>query len=194
VLPLRLALHFALFVALSFALLLAPSAAAGLASPYGVNIHGPAGAYLAELLHRTAGAGIGWVRIDFLWSIAEPHRGAYDWRLYDEVVDVARAYGLEVFASVISTPAWATEGPAERGVPRKASDFATFCRRASERYCGRVRVWGLWNEPNLRQFWAGTRRDYIDRILLPGADAIQEPTRSTPATRGPWWPDRSWRT
>jgi hypothetical protein len=45
------------------------------------------------------------------------------------------------------------------------------------RYRGKITYWGLWNEPNLPQFWAGSRDQYIDVILKTGADAIHAGNR-----------------
>ena len=153
-------------------LAVARAAVAAPTSPFGVNIHAPQGAELAAELDRVKAAGLGWVRIDFIWAAAEPRKGAYNWRGYDALVAAARARGLEVFATVAYTPAWATDGPEITGVPRNPDDWRRFCFRAAKRYRGKIRYWGMWNEPNLPQFWAGTRDQYIDVILKTGADAI----------------------
>ena len=52
----------------------APPAAAVEVSPYGINIHAPQGEELTALLDRAQAAGIGWVRIDFIWAWVEPAR------------------------------------------------------------------------------------------------------------------------
>ena len=141
-------------------------------SPYGVNIHAPSGAHLRHLLDEAQAAGIGWVRIDFIWAVVQPQRGTFDWSLYDEIVDEARSRGIEVLAILAYTPGWATDGDAFNGVPRDVEDWRTFCRRAAERYRGRIAAWEIWNEPNLPQFWAGSRAEYRDLILEPAALAI----------------------
>jgi hypothetical protein len=157
-----------------FFLLLAPAARAGAAvsSPFGVNIHAPQGAELAADLDRVKAAGIGWVRIDFIWAVVEPSRGAYSWRDYDAIAAAARARGLQIYATLAYTPAWATDGPELTGVPRDPDDWRRICQRAAHRYRGKITYWGLWNEPNLSQFWAGSRDQYIDVILKTGAAAI----------------------
>ncbi len=162
------ALALALFVA---GVVAAPAGAAE-ASPYGVNVHAPAGAQLVPQLDRVAQAGVGWVRIDVVWAAVELRRGVYDWRPYDALLAAARRRGLSVLAVIAYTPAWATAGPEISGVPRDVHDWRRFCNRAARRYRGRVAVWEVWNEPNLTRFWAGSRQQYWDRILIPGADAI----------------------
>src|SRR5919202_3901706 len=112
----------------SFALLLlllsaARAATAAASSPYGVNVHAPQGAELASQLDQVKAAGLGWVRIDFIWSAVEPRKGRYDWRLYDAIAAAAKARGLQVFATLAYTPAWATDGPEITGVRRNPDDW-----------------------------------------------------------------------
>src|SRR5215470_10948210 len=151
------------------ALAMAPAAAA---SPYGVNIHAPQGPQLAFILDRVHAAGIGWVRIDFVWADVETAPGTFDWSVYDALAAAAAARGINVYATLAYTPAWATHGPATTGVPDDPGTWADFCARAAKRYASSIQYWGLWNEPNLSRFWSGTRQQFIDDILIPGADAI----------------------
>jgi len=69
-------------------------ARAGESSPYGVNIHAPQGAELDLLLDRAQAAGLGWVRIDFVWAYVEPRQGVFDWSIYDNIAAAAQARGL----------------------------------------------------------------------------------------------------
>jgi hypothetical protein len=147
--------------------------AADPASPFGVNIHAPENEHLEFALDRVAAAGIGWVRIDFVWAAVEPEPGIERWRAYDAIVAAARARGVHVLALVAYTPAWATDGPEISGVPRDASDWSDFCYRAASRYREDITHWEIWNEPNLERFWSGNRSDYVERILLPAATAIR---------------------
>jgi polysaccharide biosynthesis protein PslG len=160
----------ALAAAALLATLALPRAAA--ASPYGVDIHAPQGAQLGFVLDEVRGAGIGWVRIDVVWSDVETAPGVFDWSVYDALAAAAEARGLTVYATLAYTPAWATHGAPTTGVPDNPGTWADFCARAAQRYASSIRYWGLWNEPNLSKFWSGTRQQYIDDILIPGADAI----------------------
>lgn len=159
--------------ALVFALALAPRPAAAVeASPYGVNIHTPQGEEMVFLLDRLQEAGVGWVRIDFLWSWVQPEPGVWDWSVYDALVAAAEARGIEIYASIGETPFWATSGVPRFSPPDDPALWEEFCSRAGSRYRGRIRYWGLWNEPNLPKFWTGSRQQYIDIILKRGADAL----------------------
>lgn len=135
---------------------------------FGVNGHIPSN----RAADRIEAAGIEWVRVDFLWSFAEPERDLYDWSIYDTLVDRLEARGLKIFAGIGATPDWATGGSPFNGVPDDPEQWQEFCYLAASRYAGRIHAWGLWNEPNLERFWEGSRQQYIDEILLPGARSI----------------------
>ena len=145
------------------------SAATVSASTFGVNAHVPKEAVADEVV----AAGIGWVRIDFQWSAVERERDVYDWKRYDALLDRLEARDLRIYAGLGATPAWATSGSELSGVPDDSDQWQEFCFLAASRYRGRVDAWGLWNEPNLDRFWEGTRREYIEAILKPGAAAIR---------------------
>ncbi len=168
-----------LWIPLLLALAIVSPAAAAEVSPYGINIHAPQGEELTALLDRVQTAGIGWVRIDFIWAWVEPARDQYDWRVYDAIAAAARARGIEVFATLAYTPPWATSGPAVTGVPDTAQ-WAEVCAAAAGRYRNTIRHWGVWNEPNLDKFWSGSRQQYVDVLLKPCADAIHA---ANPAAR-----------
>ena len=144
------------------------------ASPYGVNAHAPGGDDLRFLLDRAEAARIGWIRIDFVWGWVEPVRGQRDYALYDDIVREARARGIEVYASLVGTPAWATDGSPGIGVPRDVADWRAFVSESARRYRGRVKAWGVWNEPNLAGFWSGSRAQYVDVLLRPAAEEIRK--------------------
>lgn len=140
-------------------------------SPYGINAHAPTGTNLTQLFDKLQAAGIGWVRIDFNWFVIEPSQDVFSWGIYDSIASAAAARNLRIFATISYSPQWATSGPVQTGVPDNAADWYDVCYRAAVRYPA-IEHWGLWNEPNLTQFWAGTRQQYIDLILKNGADAI----------------------
>jgi len=143
------------------------------ASVYGINAHIPQ----ETALDRIAELGIGWIRVDFLWSEIEIERGHFHWEVYDRLIARAEARSLSIYACISSTPAWATEGEEGRGVPFGVLDYGEFCYRAAARYRGRVQVWGFWNEPNLNQFWQGSRAEYLLKIFYPGIHGIHAADR-----------------
>jgi len=155
------------------ALAAALPAAASAVSPYGINVHAPAGNDLDDALDAVEGAGIGWIRVDLVWAAVELAPGVDGWHVYDAIVAGAAERGVSVLATIAYTPAWATDGPPLAGVPRDPAQWAGFCSRAAARYRGRIAAWEVWNEPNLDKFWAGSRQEYVDVALKPCADAIR---------------------
>lgn len=149
-------------------LLLVPSRPPS-AEPFGVNGHTPTPRVVGEI----AVAGIRWVRVDFVWPFVEPEQDRFDWRLYDALVSDLESRGLRIYATLQSTPAWATDGAPFAGVPRDPDDWRDVCFRAAARYRGRIRAWGFWNEPNSRRFWHGSRDQYVADILRAGAGAVR---------------------
>lgn len=146
--------------------------------PFGVNAHQAAD----EALDRAAQAGIGWVRFDFNWFQFEPAPDTYDWSVPDRFVDAAAARGLQVYVTIGYTPTWAATVPCDDGSPNPDDHCLTrppdpaqweeFVRLSVQRYGGRVKAWGIWNEPNLSQFWSGTREEWVAGILRPAAAVV----------------------
>jgi len=57
-------------------------------------------------------------------------------------------------------------------VLNNTADLTDVLTRAVQRYQGTFDYWGLYNEPDFDSVWTGSRGEYIDQILKPGADAI----------------------
>ena len=126
-----------------------------------------------------AEAGVGWERILFYWSELQPN-GPEDWNTHhvpDVWLEWAKQSGREVVGLLKSTPAWATDGPAQCGVPRGLdlplddpnNLWAQFVRKTVDKYRGRVDRWIIWNEPDITPDtygaeWCGTVEDYA-RLL-----------------------------
>ena len=159
------------------------------ALPYGINVHLPSSA----LLERVAEAGIARIRVDFNWVTMEPTRGVYDWTLTDAVVNGARARGLNIYATLAYTPAWANGGQAPNTPPVDSRDWYAFVYTTVRRYRGSIQHWGMWNEPNFTHFFSGSPTQYIDTILRVGAQAVRDADPSgyvlgpELAQEGDWW-------
>ncbi|MFO0565330.1 MAG: MYXO-CTERM sorting domain-containing protein [Polyangiaceae bacterium] len=150
-------------------------AAMCMAATIGVNVHLPP----ADTLDLAQELGGEWIRIDFNWDIGEPQKGNYDWTVFDSVLAAAQARKLKVFATIGYTPAWASTGNAKgdgnnNDVPDAAA-YKAFVLAATQRYAdGRVAAWGTWNEPNLGDFFEGTKQQWIDSAFIPAVDAIKQ--------------------
>jgi hypothetical protein len=96
-------------------------------------------------------------------NAGDPSDPAYDWAIYDRLVQYANASGIKVVFSIWGTPKWANGGRALNRVPARADDLQKFANAAAKRYNGRtegddgrllprVQHWIAWNEPNNPNF------------------------------------------
>ena len=118
-------------------------------------------------LVKIATAGATSTNLSFDWINIQPNsRTAYDWSYVDNQVVQAEKRGLEMFAYTGNTPGWALATRfADPDVARCSgkpnnplfppgenaqgiSDFNLFYQTLSARYCGRVKYYEFWNEPN----------------------------------------------
>ncbi|MCB9595509.1 MAG: cellulase family glycosylhydrolase [Sandaracinaceae bacterium] len=165
------------FAAALVLLVTAPAAADLGDNGIGINTHIPDDS-TADMV-RDLGAN--WIRVDANWFQLQPAADRYDWAVMDEVVDRANARGLLVYMTLAYTPAWVPrvaerhpDGNAGNDEPTTSTEWVAFVEAAVARYAARgVTHFGIWNEPNLEQFWDGDANAYVDRILVPGADAVR---------------------
>ena len=115
------------------------------------------------------------------WSDLEPsERGQFAWGALDAVVQLAREYQLKIYATVGGTPAWAADPQIQpdpgRGTynvpPASSEDWMTYLRALVMRYRGDIQTYGLWNEPNYRN-WKGSPELYVQLIVNPAALTIK---------------------
>lgn len=160
---LQLRVGIALLAALPLAALTVSS------QPYGINVHLASN----EVLAKTKAAGIAWIRIDIDWSSIETSKGKFNFAEADRVVKYAAANGLSVYASISYTPGWAN-GKKGRNYPASnVNDWKNFVARVVSRYKNYLRYWGIWNEPNVREFFALGKDVYVQKILLPATQTIR---------------------
>jgi len=53
-------------------------------------------------------AGVGWVRLDFLWSDIEPREGKFDFAKYDGIVQLLKSRGIHVLGILHYSTDWAS--------------------------------------------------------------------------------------
>ncbi|MCK6490067.1 MAG: hypothetical protein L6R48_17405 [Planctomycetes bacterium] len=167
---------------------------------YGVSSHPDRNCPDAERepeMIATARAGLGVMRIDSAWSRAEPRPGTWDWSVTDRLVElgtrhgvafqVVLAYGHSAYASPAAQAAYAEAkrtGEREpwawlqRLAPPEAP-WRAYVAAAAARYRGQVRLWEVWNEPDLFGFWRDTPDAYI-AVLRAAADELR---RADPANQ-----------
>jgi hypothetical protein len=114
-------------------------------------------AYLASRMEQ---AHVRFARESFAWSEAERRRGYFDWRKFDQAVEVALAHNVAVLGRLEFTAPWASSAPASVPPadrvyypPADVADFAAYARATVRRYKDRVHFWQIWNEPNNASYW-----------------------------------------
>jgi hypothetical protein len=70
----------------------------------------------------------------------DPADPAYDWSVYDRLVEFAERHDIKVVLSIWGTPRWANGGKRQRFAPRRMSDLRNFAAAAALRYSGRYEV------------------------------------------------------
>jgi hypothetical protein len=103
----------------------------------------------------------------------DPNDPAYDWGLYDPILERLHAAHIAVLISLWGTPPWASRGEKPNNVPDDSASFGSFAYAAATRYPWVTR-WTVWNEPNVRLFLLpNSPRLYVTRLLNPAYRALK---------------------
>jgi hypothetical protein len=108
----------------------------------------------------------------------DPNWSGYQWSRWDEIVQLATRAGLVLVPQVVYAPPWVCAATAichPNSPPASAGYYADFMTAAVTRYRDRIHYWELWNEPdNTYHTWGGTLTQYVQLILKPGYEAVQQ--------------------
>ncbi len=162
-------------------------------NPFGINV------FLNEevepekrelTVKLAAEAGFHWLRQEFPWQDIEIHgKGDFEdrrnppprsaWEKYDQIVDLAEKYGMELIVRVSTPPAWSRARGDEVGTfapPDDYNDFGDFIYTLVSRYRGRIRYYQIWNEPNIYPEWGNypISPEQYTRLLKIGATRARE--------------------
>ena len=139
-------------------------------SAWGINTHTPT----TEQLDICSELGVGWIRVSFNWADIEAEgKNQLNWGTLDTVVAQASARNIHIFGSLGDTPSWAGRSSGRNALPLNSDDWYDFVYACVNRYSYWVHHWGMWNEPNLPEFWTGSWIDYTTLILIPGYTAAK---------------------
>lgn len=95
-------------------------------------------------------AGIGIIRMDFLWYDIEPSPDEFDFAKYDMIVDIVRKRGISVLGILHYNPGWDNEPW------NKAPNIGLYTRyvcKTVEHFKNRIKYWEIWNEPDEPEYW-----------------------------------------
>jgi hypothetical protein len=105
------------------------------------------------------------------WAMLEPSGGRFDWTKMDGTITTAQQHGVSDFIFTFGrVPDWAStspsdpctngEGPGSCTAPDMDA-FDDFATHVIQRYCGSVKYYETWNEPNSSAFWHGTNTQLL---------------------------------
>ncbi len=153
--------------------------AAAVTNPYGVNVflHKEVEAWKIEkTLQMVAAANIGWIKQEFPWQEIEFKKGYFhddkwnksSWEKFDNIVQLADKYNLNIIARVDHPPDWAKAAPDSDTPLKDNKDLADFTNALLDKYNGRIKYVQIWNEPNLTGEWipgkAVDPKGYVDML------------------------------
>jgi hypothetical protein len=105
------------------------------------------------------------------WSFMEGSPGQFNWFKMDGIVAQAQQNGVTDFIFTFGhLPQWAALNPTApctngEGVgtcsPPDMSAFDDFATHVVQHYCGKVKYYEPWNEPNNPEFWSGTNAQLV---------------------------------
>ena len=98
-------------------------------------------------------AGVGWVRVDFLWGDIEPLEGEFDFAKYDNIVQRLRTKGIHILGILHYSADWASSCGQWNCPPKDNKLFVNYASKVIQRYKGQVKYWELWNEPDSATYW-----------------------------------------
>lgn len=105
------------------------------------------------------------------WSSVETASGVYNWAHMDESIATGQENGVSDYIFTFgSVPTWASTIPTEPctggdGVgtcaPPDMVAFDEFATAVVQRYCGTIKYYETWNEPNNSFYWSGTNAQLL---------------------------------
>ncbi|MDD5129629.1 MAG: family 1 glycosylhydrolase [Candidatus Omnitrophica bacterium] len=117
------------------------------------NYKYPGGRGLEKTISLMQKAGVGWVRLDFLWSDIEAQEGSFDFIKYDNLVKLLKAKGIHILGILHYSTNWASSCGEWNCPPRDNQKFVNYAGKVIQRYRGQVKHWEVWNEPDSVIYW-----------------------------------------
>ncbi|MFY9402484.1 MAG: family 1 glycosylhydrolase [Candidatus Omnitrophota bacterium] len=114
----------------------------------------PSDAELEKVAKLMKEAGVGWVRVDFLWQDIEPKEGAFDFAKYDRIVDIFSDNNINILGLFNYSADWATLDGGWNSPPKDNKLFVAYTSEVIKRYKDKVKYWEVWNEPDSSVYWS----------------------------------------
>jgi hypothetical protein len=126
---------------------------------------------------RLARMGALWVHRDFSWSTIEPADNVWNFSVFDAYVERANSEHKKILGMLLYDVDWIHDGTHDDDKfkdgrshdyvsPSETELYCEYVRETVKRYNGKnnhgkVDAWAIWNEPNLKQFWEGTKEEFF---------------------------------
>lgn len=139
------------------------------------------------------------------WAHLEPQKDQWDFKTFDECVELAQRHGVEILYTLGIAPKWAAARPNDGSAygdgptasePKNIEDWRNYVKTVATRYKGKIHYYEIWNEPNLKHFFSGTPEQMVAlareayTILKQVDPSIQVVSPSVFADYGGWnWLD-----
>lgn len=117
------------------------------------NYKYPSDGDLEKTISMMQEAGVGWIRLDFLWGDIEPKEGNFDFAKYDRIVELLRNKGIHILGILHYSTDWASACGQWNCPPKDNKVFVNYASKVIERYKGQIKHWELWNEPDSSIYW-----------------------------------------
>jgi xylan 1,4-beta-xylosidase len=142
----------------------------------------------AQLAHVRRRLGAREVRFhNILSCVPKPENGNYDFSAVDRVYDAITSAGVRPLVEVSFMPPWLASGgltifeyKANVTPPRDVAEWKALVKAFAQHLMARygreeVRKWRfeIWNEPDLDNFWSGSREDYYS-LYVASVQALHE--------------------
>lgn len=125
------------------------------------------------------------------WFGLEPRKGEWNFRKFDNAMQLMERRGVDVLYTLGETPTWASSNPSVKGPyvfgqlapPRQLSDWEDYVRTVAQRYRGRIRHYELWNEPAVREVDGASAHFTAGQLVELGQAAYRIIKQVDPAAR-----------
>jgi Abnormal spindle-like microcephaly-assoc'd, ASPM-SPD-2-Hydin len=105
------------------------------------------------------------------WAVIDTYQGQNNWIKMDNSIAISQQHGVSDFVFTFGhVPAWASTSPSDPCTNGEGAGTCTFpnmgafdefATQVVQRYCGKVKYYETWNEPDNPQFWDGTNAQML---------------------------------
>ncbi|WP_165677686.1 beta-galactosidase [Metapseudomonas otitidis] len=111
-----------------------------------------------------------WIRIGLHWELMEPQAGQWNWKHFDQLMQVVEKERLKPLIYMVGSAPHATSAPTgvknpDQYPPTNPQLFANSFATLASRY-PYVKAWQVWNEQNIPSFWQPTENPRQYQQLL----------------------------